>query len=116
MNFSRNDDSKLQLKSNYLRKGEGSGGASTRFLVGMRDPSSGRGYKLPKGSLESPERGDLIPMVRPDPEKMTVRVRTKDGFNYGKGSLYGKFGQSKFSEAMDYNQDQGQNMLWHMKQ
>lgn len=113
MNFTRNGESRVALKSNYLRKGQGNGGSSTKFEVGFRDPSSGRGYKLPKGGIESPSRGSLIPMMRPDPEKTTVRIRTKNnGFQYGKASLYGN---NKFGDQMDYEQEQSQHMLWEMK-
>lgn len=85
---------------NFLRKGMGNGGSSTRFQVGLRDPNTGRKIRANSKNSDSPDL-ERVPILR---EEVQVRVRTKNNsFVYHKDSLDG--GQRNMSRTIAVESD-----------
>lgn len=85
---------KIEMKSNFLRKGQGRGGSPTEFDHGMIDEETGKQMVTGASSysIDSPIRSKitngLIPVRRDN--MTTVRVRTKNNsFIYGEQDMDG---------------------------
>lgn len=82
----------IQVKSNFLRKGQGRGGSPTEFDQGVIDQETGKKINLNASaySIDSPHRNKgsngMVPVRRDN--MTTVRVRTKNNsFVYGEQSM-----------------------------
>lgn len=111
------------LQTNFLRKGQGNGGSSTKFTMGMVDPGSGRSRRIsnqsPSAGEYSPEKGQiLIPMLRQE-KTTTVRIRTKNNsFIYGQdsiGSSSKRLPMMSSTQNTSPRADESQSMLWEMR-
>ena len=102
-------DYRPQPNRNFLRKGMGNGGSSTRFEVGVLEQDGSR-KRIAHGGSISPMRAH-VPVFRE--QKATVRIRRNDGYEYAQGSLYGKSMKSMHQTMHD--DESRQNLLWEMK-
>ena len=88
-------DRRVELKSNFLRKGQGRGGSPTEYDLGVVDAQTGQrvSLNLSQSSNDSPRKaaGAIVPIRRDN--KTTVRIRTKDNsYVYGNQNLQGSIG------------------------
>jgi hypothetical protein len=103
---------KVAIKSNFLRKGFGSGGSPTQFEQAIIDPETGKAVVMSSSqySNDSPrKKASMIPVRRDN--LTTVRVRTKNNsFVYGEQSMEESMNQS--SRMLDPHEI---NMMWQKK-
>lgn len=97
----------VELKSNFLRKGQGRGGSPTEYDLGFVDAATGQRYLMNQSvsSTGGKLSGGIVPIRRDN--QTTIRVRTKNNsYVYGKQNLFQTNGGP--DPAME-------NLLWHKK-
>lgn len=100
----------VEIKSNFLRKGQGRGGSPTEYDLGFVDQNTGQRISMNQSqtSIGSPRKvtGGIVPVRRDN--QTTVRVRTKNNdYIYGKQSMF---------QTMSGGPDGAmENLLWQKK-
>lgn len=89
-------EKRVEIKSNFLRKGQGMGGSPTQYDIGYQDRQTGQQFTRDQSQslLGSPSKksGIFFPMIRAayNESSTTVRTRTKgSSFIYSNKSLRG---------------------------
>lgn len=92
--YSQMPEKSIEIKSNFLRKGQGIGGSPTLYDIGYQDHSTGQQFTRDQSQslLGSPSKksGTFFPVLRANNESTaTVRTRTKgSSFIFSKKSLH----------------------------
>lgn len=81
----------VEVKSNFLRKGQGRGGSPTEYDLGFVDAATGQRLAMnqSQSSIGSPRKvtGGIVPVRRDN--QTTVRVRTKNNsYVYGNQNMF----------------------------